>query len=154
MADQAKINDIKRFDEIWCLDSSRPFQSLVFKKKFQLSLFDMFYWNEKWSLMTNFWCPTWNYLFVLLNYTYLSICSKEQWIVEIWRSFVGYSFFPATWIVYTWFFYSKITTLFNDEEICQVGWICIAFSLKRCFHSEIFRKCESRHHWEKNWSNL
>ena len=32
MADQVKINDIKRLDDIWGLDSAKLFQKLVFKK--------------------------------------------------------------------------------------------------------------------------
>ena len=98
-------------------------------------------------LMTDFWCPTWNYLpFHLLQR------AMDSWDL---KNFCWLFFFSCYLnSIYTWFSYSKIIKLFNDEEICQVGWIFIAFSLKRCFHSEIFRKCESRHHWEKNWSNL
>ena len=34
MAEQFKITDVKRFVEIWCLDSSRLFQRLGFKETF------------------------------------------------------------------------------------------------------------------------
>ena len=94
--------------------------------------------------MTDFWWPTWNYLFLFysLTLTFPFAPKSNGWLrlEDLWLVIIFSCCLNSIYLIFLFKNHSTIYWWGNSP-----GWIVFySFSLKRrCFHIKIFRKCES-----------